>query len=319
MSGSFTGLIGCAVPIQLAGMGGVSTARLAAAVTNAGGLGMLGGAGLGAADLERALAEVGDLTTGPCGVNFLMPFLDRDAVELAARKAAVVEFFYGEPDAELVDVVHAGGAVAGWQVGSSREARAALAAGCDFIVAQGIEAGGHVRGTTPLRTLLAEIAADAPVPVVAAGGIGTPGQVVEALRRGASAVRVGTRLLATRESGAHPRYLSLLVSAGAADTELTECFSVGWPSAPHRVLSSSIVAAHALSAEPAGHVEIGGERAPVPRFAAQPPSVATEGKVEAMALYAGTSVGSVERIESAAEVIEELTQIVPATDVPRAM
>src|SRR4029079_17846263 len=117
-------------------------------------------------------------------------------VEVAAAKARVVEFFYGDPDASLVRLAHRGGALVRWQIGSCEEARAAVAAGCDFIVAQGVEAGGHVRGRIGLLPLLDEVLTVAPVPVVAAGGIGTARGMAAALAAGAAAVRVGTRFVA---------------------------------------------------------------------------------------------------------------------------
>src|SRR5689334_14396054 len=146
---------------------------LAAAVAGAGALGMLGGvmqpAELLAAEVDGASADA----DGPVGVNFLMPFVDREAVEAAAPRARVVEFFYGEPDAGLVKAVRAAGALAAWQVGSAEEAKAAADIGCDFVIAQGIEAGGHVRGTTGVLPLLDAVLDAVEVPVVAAGGVGT--------------------------------------------------------------------------------------------------------------------------------------------------
>src|SRR5207248_11786187 len=165
-----------------------------------------------------------------------MPFLDLEAVALAAEKSRVVEFFYGDPDAELVEVVHNMVALASWQVGSLEEATAAAGAGCDIIVAQGKEAGGHVRGDETMSTFLQALT-DLATPIVAAGGIGSEREVVQALDSPASAVRIGTRFLAATESGAHPAYVDALIAATAADTEITEEFAVGWPNAPARVLS----------------------------------------------------------------------------------
>src|SRR5437763_15250678 len=105
----FTKLVGCRVPIQQAGMGGVASPELALAVAEAGGLGMLGGVLIPAPVLAEMLDGMRRQTSGVFGVNFLMPFLDRDAVAVAAARARVVEFFYDQPDAGLVEIVHRGG------------------------------------------------------------------------------------------------------------------------------------------------------------------------------------------------------------------
>lgn len=238
----FTRLIGCRLPVQLAAMGGVSTPALAGAVAGCGGLGMLAAAGLSADDLDTALS-VARATAGPSGrigVGFLMPFLDRDAWALAASGSDLVEGFYGEIDPALIGDVHAGGALAAWQVGSIREAQAALDAGCDVIVVQGVEAGGHVRGGQPLDELLGAIRAVTTIPLVAAGGIGTGARATELLDAGADAVRIGTRFLATDEADVHPNYARALIAATADDTVVTETFALAWPNAPHRVLRSSV-------------------------------------------------------------------------------
>ncbi len=206
-------------------MGGVATPELAVAVADAGGLGMLGGVHLPAMFLTRALDQLRQSTRGCFGLNFLIPFLDPACLEIAATRARVVEFFFGDPDAALVRTVHEGKALAAWQVGSADEARAAVDSGCDFIVAQGVEAGGHVHGRIGLLPLLDELLTVVKVPVVAAGGIGTARGMAAALAAGAAAVRVGTRFVAAVESAAHPQYKQALVQARPEDTVLTEAFS----------------------------------------------------------------------------------------------
>jgi len=300
----FTDLIGCEVPIQQAGMGGASTPELAAAVSNAGGLGMLTAAAADVpADIDATLAA----TAGrPFGLNFLMPFFDRALLEAVAHRVRLVEWFWGQPDPVLVAVAHDAGAIAAWQVGSRDEAVAAADAGCDLIVAQGVEAGGHVRGTIGLLPLLDSVLGAVEVPVVAAGGIGTGRGVAAVLAAGASAARIGTRFVATPESGAHPRYKEALVSAQAADTVLTETFGIWWPDAPHRVLRSAVQAAEALADDQAGEVGGAGEPFQVPRFAIRNPDRATRGHIDAMALYAGQSVTAVTAITPAADVVREI-------------
>jgi nitronate monooxygenase len=301
---SFTRLLGCRVPLQLAGMAQVSGPQLAAAVADAGGLGMVVPTGDTASMLDRLAGQ----TSGVFGVNFLMPFLDLKAVEAAASRARVVEFFYAAPDPGLVDRVHHGGALAAWQVGSSDEARAAVDAGCDFVVAQGVEAGGHIRGKLALLVLLDEVLDRIDVPVVAAGGIATGRAMAAALAAGASGVRVGTRFVASTESEAHPRYVDALIRARSTETILTTTFSLGWPDAPHRVLSSCADAAETFPGEVVGEEHLERRVIPVRRFSPAPPSRTTTGGIDAMALYAGQSVGAVQRVEPAGAIVAELVE-----------
>src|SRR3989454_836642 len=240
-------------------MGKIASPALPAAVADAGGLGMV--SGIGAAPPEyvaKILDELRRSTSGAFGANFIVDGvresgkLDADflkVLEVAASRAPVVEFFYEQPDAELVEIAHAGGALVSWQLGSAAEATAAERAGCDLIVAQGTEAGGHVRGKIGLLALLGEVLPSVKVPVVAAGGIGTGRAMAAALAAGASAVRVGTRFVAAEEAGTHPVYVDKLIAAEAKDTILTEAFSANWPNAPHRVLRSCVEAVERFQGE----------------------------------------------------------------------
>src|SRR5919107_3695570 len=177
LSTSFTDLVGCTVPIQQAPIGGCASPRLAAAVAEAGGLGMVSVTGDPPEIVAAQLDQARQLSAGPIGAHFFMLMTDPDSapesVAAAAERAPVVDFFYADPDPALVAIVHAGGALASWQIGSAEEARAAAAAGCDLVVAQGVEAGGHVRGRLGLLPLLSEVLEAVDVPVVAAGGIAT--------------------------------------------------------------------------------------------------------------------------------------------------
>jgi len=304
----FTELVGCEIPLQQAGMGGVATADLAAAVSAAGALGMLGGAGIATAELTASFDDVVARTDAPVGVNFLIPFVDAAAVEIAATRARLVEFFYGDPDPKLVEIARASGALTGWQVGDADEARKAQQAGCDLVIAQGVEAGGHVRGTTGLLPLLdAVLQATPDIPVVAAGGIGTSRAVKAVLAAGADAARVGTRFVAAEEADTHPEYARALVDAAPEDTILTTTFSFMWPDAPHRVLRSCVDAAEAFQGDTVGEFVMGDQHMPVPHLAPPCPGRATTGNIAAMALYAGQSVGAVTRTQPAADIVKELT------------
>jgi nitronate monooxygenase len=280
----FTELVGSRLPLQQAGMIGISRQPRTT--------------------VERYLDEVAALTSAPFGCTCIAHFVLPDVEELVRERTKILEFFYDWPDPARVPA----GVICGWQVGSVEEAKAAVDAGCRYVIAQGSEAGGHVRGHVPLAELLPAVRSAVDVPVVAAGGIGTADDVRRAVALGADAVRVGTRFVATRESYAHPDYIAALVAARRDDSVLTGAFGVGWPNAPHRVLRSSLDAADAVADEVVGQtVSSGGATISIPRFGVSPPNRDTTGDISAMALYAGRSVGAVDRVMTAAEVVAELS------------
>ncbi len=304
---SFTKLVGCQVPLQQAGMGPLASVELAAAVSEAGGLGMLGTYwDITPARLTQALDRLQALTTRPFGVNFLISF-PPELVTLAASRAKVVEFFYEEPDASVVQLVHAQGALACWNIGSKAEAIAAADAGCDLIGAQGVEAGGHVRGTLGLLPLLIEVLEVVDVPVIAAGGISSGRAMAGALAAGAAAVRVGTRFVAAQEANAHPDYVAALIAAEGQDTIYGMTFGTVWR-APHRVLRRSAEAAQAFQGSMVGEVLINDRWVPVPRFDCLAVTKDTRGAIEAMPFWAGQGVGAVKRVEPAGDIVREMTQ-----------
>lgn len=221
--------IGVELPVVQAGMGGgISRHELAAAVSEAGGLGTI--AVNGAEAIRRELAAARALTGRPLAVNLLLPFARRDWFE-AAAEADVVVTFWGGPRRRTAGVwLH--------QCGSVAEAREAQAAGADGVIVQGVEAGGHVRGTVPALQLLEQARAVLPpdYPLLLAGGVADPGDVRAALEAGAGAAVAGTRFLLAEESRAHPGYKERLVDAG--ETILTDLFGAAWP-APHRVVPNA--------------------------------------------------------------------------------
>lgn len=309
----FTELVGCSVPIQQAGLGSLANPLLAAAVANAGGLGMVSVAGGTPEEIAKWLETAREKTSGVIGANFVLHFVEpaivQKCVVAAAARVRVVDFFYTDPDPALIEIVHAAGALASWQVGSREEALAAVKAGCDFIIAQGIEAGGHVRGKISLMALLNEVLDVVEVPVLAAGGIGTGRNVAAALAAGAEGVRVGTRFIAAEESGAHPQYVQALIDARANDTIYTDVFSGLWPNAPHRVLRTSVEAAQAFQGDVVaeGLDEDTGERFQVQRFASITPRKVMTGSIEAMPHWAGESVDGLKKMQTAAEIVQELS------------
>jgi nitronate monooxygenase len=309
MSARLTELLECELPIQLAPMGSVSaTATLPLAVANAGGHAVYPGLGLPPQALAPVLDELAQ-NGRPFGVNFIVPLMDRESLELAAERAPYVDFFLAEPDDALVETVRAAGAVCGWQVESGEEARAAEAAGCDVVIAKGVESGGRKRiEGPPLMPLLETILGTVSLPVIAAGGIATADGVAGALATGADGVRVGTRFIAAEESDAHPEWVQAIIDADADDSVVSTAFNEGMPQpGPHRVLRSSIQAAEALEAEQAGVVRLAGAEIPVPRFAPQPPTRWSTGAIGAMPFYAGRSAGAVTTIAPAADIVTELS------------
>jgi NAD(P)H-dependent flavin oxidoreductase YrpB (nitropropane dioxygenase family) len=215
-------------PIVQAGMGGgVARHELAVAVSEAGGLGTLGI--LAPARLRAELEAARRLTGAPLAVNLLLPFTGREHWEIA-ETADVVVTFWGKPERRTSKLwLHT--------CGSVEEACAADAAGADGVVAQGVEAGGHVRGTLPALDLLARVRSARPeLPVLLAGGVADARDVREALAAGAVGAVLGTRFLLSDESRAHPRYKEAALAS--EETVLTELFGLGWP-APHRVVPNA--------------------------------------------------------------------------------
>ncbi len=299
--------------------GGIAGSELAAAVSESGGLGTLGI--LDPASLRRELATARRLTAKPIAVNLLLPFT-RQAHWEVAEEADVVVTFWGSPERRTGRVwIH--------QCGSVEEALAAHAAGADAVVAQGIEAGGHVRGTVPALVLLERVRAALPeeYPVLLAGGVADAADVGEALGAGAAAVVAGTRYVLSEESGAHPEYVRRLL--GARETILTELFGIGWPDAPHRVVPNaaterwlrrdargpagarllnrmSAPLASRLSDSTARRAMVR-QRPGFPLFGPAPPLVGDADRlVDATPLYAGVSVERIQAVRPAGALTREL-------------
>ncbi|MET1000423.1 MAG: nitronate monooxygenase [Acidimicrobiia bacterium] len=302
----FTDLVGCDAPIQLAPMGAISSSDLLRAVVDAGGMGMCSlpmAPADAVAQLLDALLEV-----TPIGFNVLVPFLDLDVIDAAASRCRLVDFYHGPVDAAVVARVHDGGAFAGWQTGDVDEARAAADAGCDVLVVRGTEGGGRMYGGRGLWPLLAEVLDAVDVPVLAAGGIASGRLLAAALAAGADGVRLGTRFVATLESGAHDAYKQALVTAPGDGTVLTEAYATMWPDTVRtaRVLRRALAAAEATEQDPVGQMMMGPMQVDVPRFGVAPPPASATGDVDAMAMYAGESAGAVTSIEPAREVLRRI-------------
>jgi NAD(P)H-dependent flavin oxidoreductase YrpB (nitropropane dioxygenase family) len=306
-------------PILSAPLGGGNAGpELAAAVSNAGGLGLLGMGGLPPVAIREHIRDTHRRTLRPFGVGLLLPLLEGGEVEACIEeRVPVLLLFWGDVAPHVEKAKRAGIRVFA-QVGSVEEARAAAAAGVDVIVAQGFEAGGHVRGTTSLVTLVpAVIQAVAPLPVVAAGGIATGRGLVAALGLGAEAVLMGTRFVASEEARASHEYKQRIVRARAEDTVHTMLFDIGWPDAAHRVIRNRAVDEWEAAGRPAsgqrpgegtivGRMPSEGGMIDIPRYFVGSPMIGFEGDLEYTVLYAGESCSLVNDIKPAAAIVRDV-------------
>ncbi|MCI0353155.1 MAG: nitronate monooxygenase [Acidobacteriales bacterium] len=318
-------VLGIEVPIIAAPMGPEITGlELAAAVSNAGGLGLISYGGYPPPALKERIAKLRRLTSRPFGVNVLLegphlPVPEAAFVDVCIEeRVPVLSFFWGDPT-PYVEKAHKAAIKVCDQVGSVASAKRAQRAGVDFIIAQGVEAGGHIAGTVSTMVLTPRVVdAVAPTPVVAAGGIADGRGLAAALMLGADGVVLGTRLIATTESNAHQIYKDKILAASEEDTVRTTLFGNGWPNAAHRTLRTAFVerwlaeekrGSEQRSDEPViGETTLGGMRIPLARFAGFPPAKDASGELESMNFLAGQSVGLVREIKPAADIIREMVE-----------
>jgi nitronate monooxygenase len=294
-------------------LGPAASPALVAAVSGAGGIGCLGASWTEPAALRAQIGAIRRLTDRPFCVNLVLAFDQSERLEVCAEEGVELVSFSWGVGPEPVARAHAAGCSVLVQVGSAADAVAAAEAGCDVIVAQGVEAGGHVEGTIELRALLGEVIPAVDRPVIAAGGIVDAAGVQGVIAAGAVGAAMGTRFLATPEADVHPGYAARLIAAGPADTVRTTLFDGGWPDAAHRVLENStyrrwVRAGRPPSGERPDEGEIVAELdgLPIPRYSADEPRRATAGDIEAMCLYAGMGVGRIAAVEPAAEVVARI-------------
>lgn len=268
------------------------------------------------ADPAVLVRETAAMTSGPFGGNFVLAWDQHarleDALDAGLR---IVSLSFGEP-AGYVEQVHAAGGLVLQSVASAEEARSVVAAGVDVVVAQGWEAGGHVWGQVATLPLVpAVVDAVAPIPVIAAGGIGDARGVAAVLALGAQAAWVGTGFLLATEAPVHEEYRRRLIAAAETDAQwYADLYDVGWPNAPHRALRT----ATAETWEAAGRPDSGnrpgeGEsiaRRPsgetIARYSSAMPLEGTTGDVDALSLWAGQSVALATTTRSAADIVAEL-------------
>lgn len=305
-------LLGCEVPVLLAGMGGVAHWELAAAVANAGGFATLGMVRESPELIEAEVTALRAATDRNFAVNVIPSATDPALLDAQLSRCEALGMraysFFWDVVPEAVARAKAGGALVLYQVGTLEAAREAEAAGADVLIAQGVEAGGHVHGRVDGWELARAIRAESRLPVAISGGVATGADLARALAEGLDGVHCGTAFLATPESFAHDYHRQRIVAATGSDTVLTDIFVLNWPKgAAVRVLENSTT--RALGGAYLGHDPAALPReaiawdsgVPLLRFSTDSPMRHTEGDLEAMALYAGTSAGRVDAIIPAAE------------------
>jgi nitronate monooxygenase len=312
--------LGIEHPIFSAPMGpDIAGAELVAAVSNAGGFGILQAQFAPPPEFREEIRRVRALTSKPFGVNLLLHFPAEELFAICLEeRVPAVSLFWGDPT-PFVARAHGAGVKVIHQVGSVADAERSARAGTDVIIAQGLEAGGHVAGNVSTLVLVPRVVdAVAPTPVAAAGGIADARGVAAVLALGAQAAVLGTRFLASAESRAHPDYKKRLVDASEEDTVHTTLFGYGWPNAPHRALRTSFTDVWRgreargqelrRDEEVVGQTRFFGRDAPMVRFSSVPPNVDATGDLEQMALLAGQSVGAIDRVRPAGELVRELAR-----------
>jgi NAD(P)H-dependent flavin oxidoreductase YrpB (nitropropane dioxygenase family) len=323
-------LIGIDVPIFSVGFGDGAGSELAAAVSNAGACGVLGFSAMPPEEIVRRIERTRELTDRPFGGNIIIAALEAEDVpeefktavreRIAATIAAQIPLlvlFWGDAS-PFVEAAHANGVRVALQVGSVDEAKRAADAGVDAVIVQGVEAGGHVRATESIWSVLPRAAQEiSPTPTIASGGIGHGAAIARALAAGAQGVSLGTRFVASEEAFAHAHYKRRLIASSAQDTIFSELFDVGWPNAPHRALRNKTVeeweaAGRPPSGQRPGEGEVIGIRhlpwgdRPWHRYEVGMLTPEFEGDPDYAVMWAGESVDAVRDVKPAAEIVRDL-------------
>ena len=228
MKTRLTELLDIEHPVMLAGMGGVSYSDLVAAVSEAGGIGTFGAAPMRPGQLDEEIARVHSLTSKPFGVDLLAAIpgqLEKDVESIIKGRARIFVAGLGVPR-EIIDVLHENNVLVGSMCGKVRHAQAALATGCDFVVAQGTEGGGHT-GTVATMALVPQVvdAVGDKIPVVAAGGLFDGRGLAASLALGADGVWMGTRFIATPEAHAPNAYKQTLLELSEDGTVVSRAYT----------------------------------------------------------------------------------------------
>ena len=297
------------LPVMQAPVGPATTPELVAAVSGVGGLGTLAASWTKETELRRQWREIRAAVGGRFCVNLVLAFDQHRRLEVVLDEGVEFVSFSWGIDPELIRRARDAGVTVLAQVGDVDPAIRAADAGANLVIAQGVEAGGHVQGVKPLAALLGEIRPVLKLPIIAAGGIADGASAQAALAAGADGVACGTAFLAAHEANVHPTYLNRLLHSVGSDTVLTTAFDIGWPDAPHRVIRNDTFVGWDAAGRPPpgtrpGENDVVGSRddAVIVRYSDAQPTKQTTGDIEAMALYAGLSVGAVREPAPAAKI-----------------
>lgn len=299
-------LLGIRHPVVLGGMGSATAPDLVAAVSNAGGLGIQGGAGRSPAEIEQLAAAIRARTDRPFGINLLLFIANEESVAaVLAARPPVFSTAWAFPEQDLRTLfarAHDVGALVLHMVSTVHEALRAAEAGADAIVAQGTEGGGHVGVQGTMALVPQVVRAVSPLPVLAAGGVADGAGLAAALMLGAEGVLLGTRFLATEESPLPFSFKEAIVASDGHDTVLTEIPDIitsrVWPGAYARVLRNRLIETW-IGRE---H-EVRYRRA---ELAHQIQQARERGDWEHSVLYIGQTAGLIRSIEPAAAVVERI-------------
>jgi enoyl-[acyl-carrier protein] reductase II len=290
-----TELFNIEYPIIMGGMAWSGTAKLAAAVSNAGGLGMIGSGAMRAEQLRDAIAQIKKLTDRPYGVNIMLasPYVEELLNVVIEEKVPVVSFGAGNPS-KYISTLKEHRIKVIVVVASDSLAKLVERAGADAVVAEGMESGGHIGEVTTI-VLVNKVARSVGIPVIAAGGIADGRGMAAAFALGAEAVQMGTRFLATVESEVHENYKRKILNASIRDTVVTGA-KLGHPA---RVLKTpfarQVVELEVRSPEEAELILVGSLRKAV-----------VDGDIDSGSFMAGQAVGLIDDIPTVKELIEKI-------------
>lgn len=324
----FTESFGIRHPIASAGMAFIATAPLVKAVCTAGGLGVLGSAGMPPDVLRSAIREVRQEGNVAFGVNVIPRFATAEHIAVCtAEKVPAVVFFWDDPAPEWLSDLKSAKVRVAYQVGSVAEAKTKTDAGADLLIVQGSEAGGHNRSEAALFSIVPAVvdAISGKLPILASGGVADGRGLAAALALGADGVSIGTRFLATPEAFAHDEYKTRVVAAALGDTARHNIFGPDFPDATVRGLRNAIVQEWEKRDDPApykanppetqpivGQAVVYGNAMPMPRFLGLPPTREFSGDFDQMSLLAGESIGLTNDIRPAGDLVTEIVEAAEA-------